>query len=93
MEYVLRTDEENSVARFTVSLGDDHSFEAYTRQYDDETRVIISYEETATWRGGIEVLDGGPSEDVWEILTTSDEFLEYLERVDADTIRREGADT
>ena len=90
MAHVLRTDEDDAVAKFTVSIGDDdHRFEAWTEDLDGERRCMVSYEETHTWRGRMDVLPEGPETDVWEILHGSDEFLDFIDKTGADTIRRD----
>ena len=90
MSHVLRSDQEEGIAQFTVSIGeDDHRFEAWTEEYEGETRCLVSYEETHTWRGRMDVLPEGPETDVWEILHASDQFLDFIEETGADTIRRD----
>ena len=87
---VLRTDEEDTVSLFTVSVADDdHRFEAWVSDEEGDRRLIISYQETHTWRGRMDVLPDGPETEVWDYLVGSDEFLDFLEQTGADTIRRE----
>lgn len=82
---VLKTDEDDSVARLTVSIGDDdHRFEI-SAQGDT---AVVEYEETLTWRGAIEVSE--PDDDIWLNVMASEAVTEFLDTHDCQSVKRIG---
>lgn len=71
--HVMSTIHDDGTARFTVAMDDEsHSFEATVR----ENQVSITFEESIDYRGNIRTAE--PRQEVWDILTTSEEFQEFV---------------
>lgn len=82
--WVQFTDHGDGSADFTVTFAeDDYKFSA---SVEDES-AVVSYEETLSWRGRIQVSE--PGETVFQALMVSDEMTEFLEEYDLDGVRRE----
>jgi len=71
---VLFTEEEPGVGRFTVSLDEeDFRFEVAVRG----DTIELEYVETLSYRGQIRVSE--PRDEVYDVLTASDEFQSFVE--------------
>jgi hypothetical protein len=82
---VLKTAQEEGVAKLTISLADDdHRFEIYVS--DDEDTAIVEYQESLTWRGMIRVSDPDPS--IYKELMVSDPVTEFLDEHGCDSVKR-----
>lgn len=72
---------DDGAAELTVSVDDeDHLFEVWV----DGDEINVAYQETATWRGQIEVSE--PRDEVWQALITSTPFQQFTE--EATHVRR-----
>jgi len=81
--YVLSTEVGDSEATMTVSIADDdHKFDVWA----EGDAALVSYQESRTWRGEIEVSD--PDEDIYRALMTSEEMTDLLNRWDVSGVRR-----
>jgi len=81
--YVLSTEVGDSEATMTVSIADDdHKFDVWA----EGDAALVSYQESLTWRGEIEVSD--PDEDIYRALMTSEEMTSLLNRWDVSGVRR-----
>lgn len=89
MSVVFRSDEaQNRVSTFTVSVDDDdHRFEAWVEETDAETKIVVTYIETQSWRGQKRVSE--PSDDVYQRLISSDKFVSFVEDEGGDVIEYE----
>lgn len=90
MSVVFRSDDKsNRLSRFTVSVGeDDHQFEAWVEaQPDGSVKAVVAYIETQSWRGTKRVSE--PSDDVYQQLISSDNFISFIEDYDIDEVERE----
>lgn len=81
--HVLSTVEDDGSAKMTVSLGDDDY--RFTVSQED-SKAIVEYEETLTWRGKIRVKE--PDDDIFKRLMVSDEMTEYLDEEDLSAVKR-----
>ena len=80
---VLKTDEEDGVARLTISIGDDdHMFEVWA----DGNTALVEYQETLSWRGTIRTSE--PDKDIIKELMVSDEMTEFLQEQGCDSVRK-----
>ena len=80
---VLKSETDDGVARLTLTIGDDdHRFEVWAE--DDIAQV--SYEETLTWRGRIQVSE--PDDDIFRELMVSDEMTDFLDEYDLAGVKR-----
>lgn len=71
---VLLTVEEDGTGRFTVSVDEeDHRFEVVA----SDDMLEIEYQETLSYRGQIRTRE--PDDEVYAILTSSEEFRSFVE--------------
>lgn len=80
---VLKTTQEEGVARLTISLADDdHRFEVWA----EGDTAFVEYQESMTYRGTIETSE--PDKAVYEELMLSEEMTEFLDEHDLDGVKR-----
>lgn len=85
---VFSTEHDDGSADFTITIADeDYRFSALPA---GDTRAVISYQETLSWRGEIRVSE--PRNEVFKLLMQSEEMTEYLESQDLTGVRREKHD-